>query len=157
MLTLSGVKGKCGRLRESGYLGRTKGSGPPKVARADAIVEEARELTIGSMWGGVGASRPPRSQLANPKITCGDAAKELGSSGSTARRLLKGELDCKPSRKTRSQRVKPLGAQKRWDCCRAWLAQIESGELDPRGICWAARNCLRSGLAQGEIRIWRFA
>ena len=141
-LTLSGVKDAVGRLRGSGSLEREKGSGAPKVRRTDAKVEEARELTMGPKWVGGWATH---SQMTNPKITCGEAAKELGLSESTTRRLLKEELDCKPTRQVKSKRVKPGAAQKRLECCRAWLAQIESGELDPRKIYWADENLLRLG------------
>ena len=99
----------------------------------------------------------PHSQLTNPKITCGDAAKELGLSESTARRLLKEELDCKPLRQVKSQRVKPEAAQKRLDCCKAWLAQIESGELDPRKIYWTDEKLFRLGACPGgnqNLVIW---
>ena len=45
--------------RESVSTGRRKGSGAPKVAGADAIVDEARELTIGPIWGPCPGGPPP--------------------------------------------------------------------------------------------------
>ena len=56
-LTLSGAKGALGRLRGSGSLERKKGSGPPKVARTEDKVAEARELAIWSMWGAGGPGK----------------------------------------------------------------------------------------------------
>ena len=51
-LTLSGANGACEWPRGSGSLDRWKGSGPPEATGAEAIVEEARELTIESMRRG---------------------------------------------------------------------------------------------------------
>ena len=137
---MGGAEDACGRQWESASLERAEGSGPPKAAWADAKVEEARELTIGALGGMLRRARP--SQLDNPKITCGAAPKEIGSE-TTARRRFKEELDCKPSRQMQARRMKPVAAHKRLGCRRAWRAQIESGELDPRGIYWAGEQLFR--------------
>ena len=62
--------------------------------------------------------------------TRGDAVKATGLTRSTVQRILKNDLDLKPLRKIKAQRVKPGNATKRLELCRKWDSQIASGELD---------------------------
>ena len=97
-----------------------------------------------------------RPQLAIPKITCGDTANELALSAPADRGAIKEEIDSKPMRQTKPQRAK-ADSQKRADFRRAWLAQIESGELDPRGIYWEGEKLFRLGARPGgdqNLAIW---
>ena len=106
----------------------------------------------------------------SPKIACGEAAEEPVLSESTDQRILKVELGRKPLRRAKSKRAGPEAAQRRLDCCRAWMSQIESGEIDPWGMYWADEKLFRlgrggggrvgcvgrPGRVRGGIRIWRF-
>ena len=125
------------------------------MARADDKVEEARALTIGStgVVGGVGGSvcvcggvlNTP-SQLGNPQITCGEAAKEIGVSGNTARRVFNGGIGCKPLRQMAAQGAKPEASQNRLRFCRGRSGQIESGEPGSREFYRAVDMLFRLGL-----------
>ena len=133
--------------RESVSTGRRKGSGAPKVAGADAIVDEARELTIGPIWGPCPGGPPP---LATGQPADNVRRRRQGSwfVGICRAQALQGGIDFNPPTQMKSQRARPL-AQMRADCFRVWSAQMESCDLAAREIYWAARDMFRSGSCPG--------
>ena len=132
-LTESGAKNVCERLRATGTTERKAGGGTKKVVRTESKVEEAMALTLGKLAGGF-AKRPPGRTVAGPRITCGEAARELGVAQGTMRRLINEDLGRNPLRQLTAQRVKPANAEKRLAACHTWKAQIESGEIGPMEI-----------------------
>ena len=131
-LTEQGVKDVCKRLNETGGTDRQSGSGAPRRARTEENVEAVRSVMEGDR-----------------DATRGDAIKATGLSRSTVRRILRQDLELKPLRKIKGQRVKAANAEKRLELCRKWDAQIASGELDLTKIFFTDEKLFRLGACPG--------
>ena len=114
-------------------------------------------LTLGNLeggrgvvgrWGWAAGSGGPGRKVANPKVTCGDAAKELGVSHATMRRLLKEDLGRKHLRNFIAKRAKPVNAANRLAICHTWKEQLESGSSTRGRYIVQMGNCSALGHAQ---------
>ena len=135
-----GARDAVARLKATGSLDRKSGSGRRISVRTEEVVEAAREFMEG-----------------NKDATCGDLVKELGLKDTTARRILKVDLELKPLRKVTAQRVKEERRAKRLERCLQWDAEIASGALDLTAVYWTDEKLFRLGACSGgnqNLVVW---
>ena len=130
--TEQGVKTACVRIKETGSVSRKEGTGREFTARTDGNIERVRSV-----------------MESNRDATCGDAVTATGISRASAQRILKRDLELKPLRKLKAQRVKPINQAKRLEICRRWDEQIRTGELDLRKIYFTDEKLFRIGACPG--------
>ena len=135
-----GLRDAVDRLKATGTLERKQGSGPKRRIRTADKIEAARAY-MGS----------------NPDASCGDLVKEMGIKRTSARNILKRDLDLKPLKKTTSHRVTQRNKTKRMEACQTWDADIASGALDLTKVFFTDEEIFRLGACAGgnqNLVVW---